>query len=435
MHHAVARRGIFYGWLVVGAAAFLSLLTVGSRSGFGLFIDVWSSPDGMGWDRGAISLAAAIGMLASGVAAPLLGRVYDRVGGRQVILWSLLALGAGTLLQSLINSILLLVVTYGFIVSVAMSGVSGSPLNALVSKWFRRQRGKALSIEAAGKSLGALILVPFTAYLLMVTNWRVTWAVLGAMVLLLGLPVAWLILRNEPKDMGLLPDGDVEGDPSGAADRGRRLRAPLETERWQDSYRSPPVWQLSAAYFVCGATTGILHVHFVPYVVDQGYSKGMAAMAFGVMGAMNLVGVLAVGTLSDRLGRKDLLALVYLVRGLAYVVLLLVPGPLAIWGAAVIAGTTWLATVPLSNSLTAEVYGLKNLGTISGMMAMTHQAGSALSIYLGGLFYQLYGSYTISFAIAGALLLGASMVSFSIRERRYSVRYRAAPAAVSGPAD
>ena len=421
------RQGIYYGWLIVGTTAFSGMLAAGSRHGFGLFVNIWS--DEMGWSRASISLAAAVGMLSNGLAMPFIGRLYDRIGARWIVLVSLLVMGIGFLLLSLINSIISLVLVYGIIISVAFAGTVGPAAGALLSKWFYRRRGTALSIAAAGRSVGGLIMVPFTAYLLAVTDWRVAWAVLGALLIILALPLAWLILRNEPGDMGLLPDGDSEEDATPASKKQAAVRPPLEVDRWQDSYRSPPIWQISAAYFVCGATTGILHVHFVPYVVDQEYSRGMAAMAFGFMSAMNFVGVLAVGTVSDRMGRKNLLAAVYLTRAVGYATLLFAPGPLAIWGGAFLAGISWLATVPLTTSLTAEVYGLKSLGALSGMVTMTHQAGSAMSVYLGGIFYDRYGSYDISFALAGAMLLVASVVSFSIREKRYSVRYCPLPAA------
>ena len=424
------RQGIFYGWLIVGTTAFLGLLTTGSRNGFSLFIDTWS--DELGWSRASISLAAAIGMLLNGLAAPFMGRIYDRVGARWVVLWSLLVLGVATMLLSLINSILHLVLIFGVVIAIAFAGASGPAMGALLSKWFYRRRGTVLSIYSAGRSAGGLIMVPFAAYLLVLTGWRVTFAVLGALVLLLALPLASLMIRNEPKDMGLLPDGDSEEDARAPSRRSAAVRPPLEVDRWQDSYRSPPIWQLSAAYFVCGATTGILHIHFVPYVIDQEYSKGLAAMAFGLMSAMNFIGVLAVGTISDKVGRKNMLAAVYLTRAVGYATLLFAPGPLAIWGGAIIAGLSWLATSPLTTSLTAEVYGLKSVGALSGMVFMTHQAGSAASIYLGGLLYDRYGSYTIPFAIAGAMLLVASLLSFSIREKRYSVRYCPLPATAPG---
>jgi MFS family permease len=185
---------------------------------------------------------------------------------------------------------------------------------------------------------------------------------------------------------------------------------------------------MSGAYFVCGMTTAILSAHYVPFAIDRGASPGTAAMAFGLMAGLNVVGVIAVGLLSDRFGRKHLLGSVYAVRGLAYAMLVLAPGMWGIWGFALIAGFSWIATAPLTSSLTADIYGLRNLGTLVGISTFAHQMGGALSIWLGGVMYDSFGSYNVPFALVGSLLVLASIASFSIREKRYSSRFQTAPA-------
>jgi MFS family permease len=136
-----------------------------------------------------------------------------------------------------------------------------------------------------------------------------------------------------------------------------------------------------------------------------------------------------VGVLADRGGRKNLLGLVYALRGCAYAALLLAPGAWSLWGFVVIMGFSWWATLPLTSALTAEVYGLRHLGMLNGLAFTGHQIGGALSIQLGGVLHDLTGSYELPFAIAGLLLFGASLASFAIRERRYSTRYQTATSA------
>ena len=196
-----------------------------------------------------------------------------------------------------------------------------------------------------------------------------------------------------------------------------------------------PMWQMSASYFVCGATTTMLAVHFVPYALGLGISPGTAALAFGFMMGLNVIGGIAASMLSDRFSRKNLLALTYLIRGFAYILLLVVPGGLSLWVFAAVAGFSWVATAPLTTSLTADVYGLKSIGTISGITFLFHAIGGFFSILLAGFLFDLTGSYTIPFAIAGALLFPAALSAFSIRERKYSMRYvnqTAAPVAAGG---
>ena len=249
-------------------------------------------------------------------------------------------------------------------------------------------------------------------------------------IVVLGVPLALLLIRDDPAEMGETPDG--EGEPTATpATAGSRpvtgRRGPLEIDDWRDSYRSPPIWQLSSAYFVCGMTTAIISAHYVPFAIDRGASPGTAALAFGLMAGLNVVGVIGVGAVSDRLGRKNLLGSVYALRGLAYAMLIFTPGVFGIWGFAVIAGFSWIATAPLTSSLTADIYGLRTMGTLNGLTTFAHQMGGALSIFMGGVLYDLTGGYELPFGIAGALLIGASLLSWSIREKKFSSRYQPAP--------
>ena len=388
----------------------------------------------MGWDRSTISLAFFVATLAGGLSQPFLGRLYDVVGGRKVILVSLSVAGVCVLLLSLTFHIAFLIAIYGIVLSIAMSGGSLNTTSAVLAKWFRRRRATVLGIATAGASAGGLILVPFAAYLMDLTSWRVTWIALGVLVLGLALPLAFFLLRDDPKQMGLRPDGDPE--PAGDGPGGGDAKAvgpddpsaigagPLETVHWRDSLRSSPMWQLSGAYFVCGFTTNILSLHFVPYAFEgEGFSRGTAATAFGVMMGLNAVGVITAAALSDKYGRKNLLAVVYAGRGIAYGVLLLAPGSLGLWGFACVAGFSWIATAPLTTSLTADIYGLRNLGTLTGLSFMAHQVGGSISVLMAGVVFDATGSYTIPFAICGGLLGVASLTAFSVRERKYSVKY------------
>ena len=427
-----AGKGIFYGWFVLAASFFALFMATGARNGFGVFVIPLT--DEFGWSRGSLSLAIAIGWLLNGLSQPFLGRLYDRLGGRTVISLSLVVLGGGTMMLSQTNSLWFLVLVYGVVMSVAAGGASLVTIHAVLSKWFYRRRGMALSISTAGASAGSMVLAPFAMYLILLAGWRMSWTVLGAMILVLAVPVAFLIIRDDPADMGETPDGDGRPMARSAGRTPRTRRAPLETQRWQESFRSPPIWQMSGAYFVCGMTTAILSLHYVPFAIDRGASPGIAAMAFGLMTGLNVVGVIAVGLMSDRFGRKYLLGSVYAVRGLAYAMLVLAPGMWGIWGFAFIAGFSWIATAPLTSSLTADIYGVRNMGTLGGISTLAHQMGGALSIWLGGVMYDAYGSYDIPFALAGSFLVLASIASFSIREKQYSSRFQTAPAAVPAAA-
>ena len=192
---------------------------------------------------------------------------------------------------------------------------------------------------------------------------------------------------------------------------------------------------------ICGATTSIMAVHFIPYAQDRGLSAGNAALAFGLMSGLNAVGVIVMGTLSDKFGRKDLLAIVYAGRGLAYAVLLLSTGAWGllpsgtwgIWAFATIAGFSWIATASLTTSLTADLYGIKTLGTLAGVSFVFHQIGAFTSIQFAAFMYDWRESYTLPFAIVGFLLIPAALSAFSIREKKYSIKFQRSPSTYSSP--
>jgi MFS family permease len=413
---------MYYGWCIVATTFCMALVSMGARSGFGVFVLPMSAE--FGWHRATISLAASIGALVSGLSQPFLGHLYDRLGGRRVILASLVVSGVGTMLLALTTHILLLILLFGGVLSIAMGGSSLTTTSALLAKWFHRQRATAVSLNASGASVGGLLLVPLTVFLIHLVGWRLAWVVLGLLLLLLVVPLAWALLKDDPAELGLLPDGDPQ--PVQAGQAAPVLPGPLEVESWQHSFRSLPMWQLCGGYFVCGFTIALVSTHFVPFAIERGVSPATAATAFGLMSGLNVVGVLAVGALADRGGRKNLLGLVYALRGCAYAALLLAPGAWSLWSFVGIMGFSWWATLPLTSALTAEVYGLKHLGMLNGLAFTGHQIGGALSIQLGGLLRDLTGSYDLAFAIAGLLLCGASLASFAIREQRYSTRYQAA---------
>ncbi len=189
---------------------------------------------------------------------------------------------------------------------------------------------------------------------------------------------------------------------------------------------------------------GVIAIHFPPFAEEQiGVSPTLAGMIFGYLMGLIVVGGIGGSWLADRYGRKNVLACVYLIRGLAYVLLLgglfavergtalpLInsPGLTSLWGFATLAGLSWIASVPVTTSLTADVYGLRTLATISGISLMCHQVGSFASILLAGILYDATGSYLLPFAIAGSLLFPAALSAFVIDEKKYSVRYQAVAA-------
>ena len=455
----------FYGWYVIGALFFSTALGIGLRQAFGIFVDTWERE--FSTTVGVISIAASIGWFANGASQVLMGSLIDRFGGRVVVTGSAVVFGVSAALMAAANNVLVLAVVYGAGMSLASGGVAGGPPGAIAARWFRRQRGTAISVLTSGGSIGGLVLIPFMTYLMIWTDWRTTWLIAGGIILLLATPLIYLAVRDDPARLGLHPDGDAPATPAtpAAAATPATLAAaaapaapasaatpaapaapatpapapapapvgPLFTRRWRDAFRSAPMWQLSLAYWVCGITTGSVSIHYVRWAISEGISPATAALAFGLLSGINAGAVILLGSLSDRVPRKTLLGMVYLVRGLAFLLLVVLPGPTALWAFAIVGGASWLATVPLTTALAADLYGLKHLGTLVGLINFFHQAGGALAVYLFGLVFDAQGNYDVAFLAGMATLIAAGVLSLCVRERRYSSRYAAAAAAAPQP--
>jgi MFS family permease len=362
-----------------------------------------------------------------------MGRFYDRFGGRRLVLASLTLVSICTALLALTNHIVFLIIDFGVIISIVGAGGSLTIISAILTKWFYRRRGAVLGIAASAMSIGGLIFVPFAAYLIDLVGWRSTWVILGALMAVVALPTAFFILRENPREFGLLPDGDSE-PPQGQTHESGLARA-FEIDHWFDSFKSSPMWFLCAGYFVCGFTTNMLQTHFVPLAVDRGFSHATAATAFGVMSGFNVVGVLVASVLGDRFGRKNLLAFIYFLRGISFAILLFDHGWFGLWSFTALSGFSWIATAPLTTAMTADMYGLKNIGVLGGVVFGTHQVGGAIGVQMAGILRDVTGDYSWSLAVGAIALIAAGVVSIAIQERRYSIRYqvaRGAAAASSG---
>jgi MFS family permease len=408
-----------YRWLLLVAVCSIGFMTIGTRATLGNFFKTIIAD--LSWDRGTISFVVAVNLWISGLLQPFTGHLMDRFGARWLFAISVAAYGLGVALMGFTNSFGYLLVIYGIMVGAASAGSSMSLTNALLAHWFRDGRAFAMSVNNACGAVGQLVLVYISYLLLESTGWRQSHIYLGMAVLAVTIPMAFMVPRRAAPFPG-----------TSAAARQQTAHGPLETTSWSKALCSAPLWQLNGGYFVCGMTVAIFSVHLIPFATDRGFSPETAAKAFGLMAILSVVGSLLSGVLSDGMGRKNVLALAYLTRGLAFTLLLLWRHELALYVFAVLGGLSWLATPPSVIALTGEIYGLRALGTLSGISLLAHQIGGGASVWLAGAMHDLTGSYDLSFTLAAVALAAASLISFSIAERRYSVRYMTQVASAAG---
>jgi MFS family permease len=401
-----------YRWVILVAMCVIGFMTIGTRSTVSSFLKTIIAD--LGTNRETISFIVAANIWLSGLLQPFAGYTMDRFGARGLFTVGVALYGLGIGLIGLTQSVWYLFVIYGVLVGAASAGASMSLTNALLAQWFKNWRALAMSINNAGGAVGTLFLVgTMSPWLLSSFGWRLSHIFLGAAVLLVATPLALCIPRRRAAS---------EGGPTPAGLQ-HTVHGPLETQSWAAALRSAPLWQLNGSYFVCGMTVSLFSIHLIPFATDRGFTLETAAHAFGLMALCSVAGSLLSGVISDRLGRKNVLALAYLIRAGTFAQLLLWHHEMALYVFAVVGGLVWLATPPSTMALTGEIYGLRSLGTLGSVSLLAHQIGGGISVWLAGKLYDLTGSYDISFILATIALLAASLISFGIAERRYSVRY------------
>ena len=401
-----------YAWVVVGVMFFAQAVALGVRGTIGLLVNPWEAE--FGWDRAAVSLTASLGFVVYGLAQAFSGRWADRTGPRVIFATSIALLGVGTMAVSSIVTLWQAYAIFGVLIMLGIGGASSPTSAVAVARWFTARRGLALGIVGAGSAAGQFVLVPVMATLIGSLGWRAAFLWLGVGILAVALPIIVLLLRDDPSQ-------GVGRASAAASDVGSPM--PMA-----EILRHANFWWLALSFFVCGVTTsGLIDTHFIPYAQDHHVAAVTAATAFGLLSLVNMVFTTLSGAVSDRLGYTRLLGWIYAGRAVTLVFLVFARDPASLFVFAVAFGIVDFSTVAPTTALSTVIFGRRSAGTVFGLVALSHQIGSALGSYAGGLVHDLTGSYA-GFILAGAALSGAAaFMSWAISESPAPVR-EAAPA-------
>jgi len=381
------KRTLYIGSLIV-------LLSLGVRATFGLFMQ----PMGMelGWGRDVFSLAFAIQNLVWGVGAIFMGILADRVGsGRTIALSSLLyAVGMAGMYVS--HTEMQLYLTAGLIVGLGQAGTTFPVILPVIARVVPpAYRSTAMGIASAGGSLGQFVIVPTGQALISGMDWTGALWVLSLFIAL-GMPLA-AFLRGRPSAH------------AGTLSLGAAIKQALAHKSFHLLFWS---------YFVCGFHTAFITLHLPAYLTDGGLNATHGATAIALIGLFNIVGCYYAGKLGETFSKKTLLAWVYFLR--AFGIILLLGLPLSPWVVYVFAawmGLFWLGTVPLTQGLIGQIYGLRFAATLSGIAFLGHQIGSFIGVWWGGYAYQTTGSYTMVWLVSIALAVIAAVLCLPIKEQ------------------
>ena len=382
--------------LAFGAA--IVTLSMGIRHGFGL----WLQPitQAQGWTRETFAFAIAIQNLSWGVFGIFAGMVADRFGAFRVIAGGAVLYALGLVGMALSPTGLLFTLTAGVLIGAAQAGTTYAVIYGVIGRNVSAdKRSWAMGVAAAAGSFGQFLMVPTESFLISSLGWQTALLVLGGAVLLI-MPLA----------MGLR-EGNLSGNASSA------VQDQSIGQAMREALKYPSFQLLMVGYFVCGFQVVFIGVHMPSYLKDKGLSPQVAGYALALIGLFNVFGTYIAGSLGQRIAKKKILATIYLSRAVVISIFLMAPlSPASVYIFSSVMGLLWLSTVPPTNAMVAQIFGIRHLSMLSGFVFFSHQIGSFMGVWLGGYLYDRTGSYDIVWYIAIALGVMAALVNLPVRE-------------------
>jgi MFS family permease len=382
---------------VLACGAAIVTLSMGIRHGFGL----WLQPitQAQGWTRETFAFAIAIQNLSWGIAGIFAGMVADRFGAFKVIIVGTLLYALGLVGMALSPTGLLFTLTTGVLIGAAQAGTTYAVIYGVIGRNISAdKRSWAMGVTAAAGSFGQFLMVPTEGFLISNLGWQQALLVLAVAVLLI-MPLA----------IGLRESSFTGGQ---AVKREQTIRQAL-----REAFKYPSFQLLMAGYFVCGFQVVFIGVHMPSYLKDKGLSPQVAGYALALIGLFNIFGTYIAGSLGQRMPKKNILAVIYFARAIIIAVFIAAPlSPMSVYIFASLMGLLWLSTVPVTNAAVAQIFGIQHLSMLSGFVFFSHQIGSFLGVWLGGILYDRTGSYDIVWYITIALGIFAGLINLPVRE-------------------
>jgi MFS family permease len=382
-------------------------VSLGSEFVFGVVLKPLQEE--FGWSRSALSLAVTISMIGLSIFQPIAGKLCDRVGARPLFIGGTALIGLSLLPLSFATELWQIYAIYGVILAMGFAAVS--PVNAtpLISSWFTKRRGTALAISTTGGAFGQLLIVPVAAWILTQADWQAPFRLLAALMLVVMLPITLIFIR-EPRNSEL----ETQIETSNL----NETRIAADGVGLQDALNSKAFWMLAFGFFVCGFTMAFANVHFLAYADDMGMGEVHAANAIAITAVFSIGGSIMLGHVADRRSRAHVLGLTYFLRGISFLLLLVLPKDNLIFVYALVLGISWTATTPLTAALTADLYGRANLGVIFGSMFIFMNLGFGVGSLLDGIIYDVAGGYEIALVINSILALLAAFAVLGVPDLR-----------------
>jgi MFS family permease len=413
------KLNIFYGWYVLAASFVILFFTSGVRFSIGVVFKplMWE----FGWDRGLISLAFFLNMTIYALSLIFAGKYYDRYGPKWVIIISNVFVSVGFMSLAFINTFWQFFIFYGIIAAVGMGGTTVPLYAALLSKWFEKGRGLAVSLGLAGSSIGQFLLVPAFTRFVLEYGWRISYFGVGLAMLVIISTLALFVIKGDPHDLNLHPFGYQKEETESGKGENKTVRLKPGDLSLSDAAKTHSFWFFMAFMLICGSGDFLVTTHLIPLVTDYNISPGTAGNMLAWLGLMSLVGILIAGPVSDKIGTKTPIALTFLMRFLLFILILNYQDLFSFYVFACAFGVTLLITAPLSAILVGKLYGFSHVGLISGIITTIHHLAGGFWTYLGGEVFDRTGSYRMVFIVSAIAVLIAVLCTLVIPEKKHQV--------------
>ena len=386
-------------YMLIGSAIILAL-SLGVRHAFGLYLVPMSHE--FGWGHNVFSLAIAMQNLIWGAAQPFTGALADKYGSKMVVAIGGFFYAVGLLLMAVSSTGLLLNLSAGLILGLALSATSFSVLLSAVGRAAPpEKRSLAMGIASAAGSFGQFIMLPSTLLLLQSVGWSAA-LVVSAILIAFIVPLAFMLKAPVYQD----PNAQASTKPSLSF---KQILVIAKNHK--------PFWFLALGFLVCGFQVVFIGIHLPGYLIDHGFSATTGTVFLALVGLFNVVGTFSAGWLGGKYSKPMLLMWLYGLRSVAIIAFLLLP--LNVWTVyafGIIMGLLWLSTVPLTNGIVANMFGVKYLSMLSGIVFFTHQIGSFFGGWLGGVNHDMTGNYNIIWMFCIALSILGVLVHFWVNE-------------------
>jgi OFA family oxalate/formate antiporter-like MFS transporter len=410
LNSTTVEQRFFYGWVVVACTFTILCIAYGIQFTFGVFMPFISTDTG--WDRGSLSLPYSMYVFVYSALGVVSGRLTDRLGPRIVLMVGGCLLGTGVMLMSRVHALWQLYIVLGVIAAAGMSAAY-VPCNATVVRWFTRRRGLALSITSSGASFGMFIFPPLATTLISTYGWRGTYLILGLLAVA-GLVSCAMFIVRDPEKMGLHPDGELTpGDLTTVA-----IGENSYGENWTlaEAQRTRAFWLLNVIFTLTWLVVFMPMVHIVPFAIDLGISHFLAAMTISVIGFAGFAGRLAIGPISDRLGRVRTLGLCLLLQALAFLGFTTSTGLSLLYSAAAVFGFSYGGVTALFPALIGDFFGRIAIGAIVGFIFALAGSPAAFGPLIAGYMYDATKSYNGAFVLSASLNLAALALLFALKK-------------------